>query len=333
MAPDDHRAGAVLLRPKHLAVRIASWRQLDDFNRTDEIPVRLEVPASTVPTITITGHQTETLSVWETRSACGFVTTPRQTADLVTIRFVTQGQLVYRHRRGDLRGSPTHATLAAFEGLREVQAPDSVVALNGSIAVPVLAAAHRALTGEDRNVPSLAPVADMSAAGMRALFCTLTQVHRRLAGSARGDDDLLLPLVRDMVSYQLLSAWPKGGEAVEDGGPAVSSRSLGIALDYIRSNLTHPLTLGEVARTAGISVRSLQDKFRREMGQTPVKFIIDQRLARAHDDLRSPSEAATSIADIARRWGFVHISDFGQRYRRAYHRTPSETRREAGCAG
>lgn len=327
MTPNTLRQRAIPLPPKHLSLRITSRRQLDEFNRTHGLAVHLDVPGPTPPAITITGHQSETLSVWETRTASGFVTKPRFAVDLVTIRFVSSGQVVYRHRRGDLRGSPHHATLADFEGLREVQASDDLATLSGSIAVPALSAAHEALTGgEAGGVPSFAPVADMSAPGMNALFCTMAHVHRQICEGGEAGD-LVFPLVHELVSYQLLSAWPKRTAPAHHAGPVASSRSLGTALDYIQANLSQPLTLSDIARTAGISVRALQDKFRRELGQTPVKFIIEQRLARAHDDLRSPGQASVSIADIARRWGFVHISDFGQRYRRVYRQTPSQTRR------
>lgn len=316
--------------PKHLAVRVSSLQQLDDFNQTGEVAVHLHVRGSVVPRITITGHQSEPVSVWETHTESGFITKPRFSAELVTFRFISRGQVTYRHRRGDLLGSPDHATLAAFEGLREVQVTGGVTALSGSIAVSALADAHGALTGGDWDVPPFVPVADMSTPGMTALYRTMREVHRRVSVWEQGND-LILPLVREVISYQLLSAWPRG-VGITRGGVPVSSRSLGIALDYIQANLSRPLTLSDIARTAGISVRALQDKFRREMGQTPVKFIIDQRLARVHDDLRSPGTAALSIAEIAQRWGFVHISDFGQRYRRAYRQTPSETRRRTGGA-
>ncbi len=329
MAPSSLDQRAIPLTPKHLSVRIASRQQLDAFNRTHGLAVHLDVPGSAPPAISITGRQSETLSVWETRAVGGFVTRPRFVADLVTVRFVSRGQVVYRHRRGDLWGSPSHATLADFEGLREVRASDDLTTLSGSIALTTLHAAHEALTGgEAGSVPSLAPVADMSAPGMRALFCTMAHVHRQIREAGRAGD-LVFPLVHELVSYQLLSAWPKRGVPGHHAGPGASSRSLGLALDHIQSNLTQPLTLSGIARTAGISVRALQDKFRQELGQTPVKYIIDQRLARAHDDLRSPGKTSLSIADIARRWGFVHISDFGQRYRRAYRQTPSQTRRDS----
>lgn len=309
---------------------IASQRQMRRFNDTGGIAVNFDVMRSTPPDIAIVGSQSETLSLWETRSGSGFVTKPKFNADLVTIRFVTSGQMVYRHGGGDAVGSPTHATLVGFEDLREAQASSGFGAISVTIAVEALMAAHTALTGSEHSgLPPLAPVAEIAAPGMKALFCTVRQVQCR-SREVDWDGDLMFPLIQEVMGYQLLSAWPLRVDAAPSPAPDVPSRSLRLALDYIEANLSAPLTLADIAAAAGISVRSLQNKFRREIGRTPVQFIIDERLTRVHGDLVSARTAALSVADIARRWGFVHMSDFGQRYRRVYGRTPSEMRRETG---
>ncbi|MDB5645490.1 MAG: hypothetical protein JWQ05_1159 [Methylobacterium sp.] len=314
---------------QRLVARISSPRQLQVFNDRGGIAVNFDVMRSTSPAIEIVGGQSQTLCLWETRSASGFVTKPKFNADLVTIRFVTSGQIVYRHRGGDALGSPTHATLVAFDELREVQASHAFSAISGTIAVRDLVAANAALTGgEETGLPPLASVAEVSTPAMKALFCTLTQVQRR-SQDAEPDRDFLFPLIQEVMGYQLLSAWPKRAEAKAPDTRDVASRSLDAARDYIEANLSMPMTLADIAAAAGISVRSLQNKFRRELGQTPVQFITDRRLTRAHQDLVSSRHVGHSVADIAGRWGFVHMSDFGQRYRRLFGCTPSGSRREA----
>lgn len=315
-------------QPRFRAV-IASLRQLRSFNDTGGIAVDLDVSRSTRPDIEILGSQSETLSFWETRSSSGFVTKPKFSADLLTVRFITQGHVAYLHGRGETVGSPTHATLAGFEGLREVRASPAIRAVSGTVAVETLAAANAALTGRDHpGLPALAPVAEMSLPGMTALFCTVRLIQSRIRDLDR-HDDLVFPLIQEVMGYQLLSAWPRREAANSAGTPDAPSLRLKRAIDYIQANLSHPLTLADVAAAAGLSVRSLQDKFRQETGRTPVQFIIDQRLARAHEDLLAVAKATWSIAEIARHWGFVHVSDFGQRYRRLYGCTPSQTRRAA----
>ena len=324
---------SVIWRPQNrFAASIVSLRELRMFNDTGGVAVNFDVRRAREPEIALVGTQSESLSLWETRSGSGFVTRPKFNAELVTIRFVTSGTIVYRHRVGDIVGSPTHATLVGFEDLREVEASDAFGAVSATLRVADLATAHAALTGGDPlALPRLASVAEIASPGMRALFCTLREVRRQVQEAPRSGD-LLVPLVREIMAYQLLSVWPRqatpASATVGREGPP---RSLQTALDYIMANLRGPLMLADIAAAAGISVRSLQDRFRRDLGQTPVQFLIDQRLERAHRDLLSPGNTL-SVAAIGRRWGFAHPSDFGQRYRKRYGCTPSATRHQAGRA-
>ncbi|KQP93337.1 hypothetical protein ASF60_15535 [Methylobacterium sp. Leaf113] len=312
--------------PRRLAAHIDSLRQLQAFNDRGGIPVHFDVMRSIAPEIEIDGRVDACMSLWATHTISGFVTKPKYDAAVMTFRFVTRGHVTYRHRAGNSIGTPTHATLVGFEDLREVQASGSFSALSGTIAVETLTAADAALMGDSRGLSSLAPVADIATPGMRALACSLRQIQRRVQ-EADPACDYVLPLVQEILSYQLLSAWPKRVEPKVCDRVDVPSRSLRMALDYIEANLSGPLTLADIAAAAGISVRGLQTRFRRDVGQTPFQFLIDQRLKRVHQDLISARNAALPVAVIAKRWGFAHMSDFGQRYRRLYGCTPSETRR------
>ncbi|WP_170249046.1 helix-turn-helix transcriptional regulator [Methylobacterium haplocladii] len=317
-------------RPQsRFSVSINSARQLRNFNDIGGIAVNFDILNRAKPDINIHGTQSDLLSLWETRSGSGFITQPKFSADLLTVRFITSGHIVYSHRNGDILGSITHATLATFEGIKDVCAPRAINSISGTIPVKTLIAANRALTGSDHaDLPSLSPVAEMANPGMMALFCTVKLIMSRLGDSLQ-PSDMLLPLIQEIMSYQLLSAWPRL-DSKESYEPAdAPSHPVKLAVDYIRANLSSELSLAYIASVAGISVRSLQDKFKKETGQTPIQFIIDQRLERTHRDLLSVAKAEWSIADIARLWGFVHMSDFGQRYRRLYGCSPSDTRREA----
>lgn len=309
---------------------IASLRQLRIFNDTGGVPINFDVRRATRPDIAVVGTQSDVLSLWETRSSSGFITRPKFNADLVTIRFVTSGSIAYHRSAGEVVGSPAYATLVGFDDLREVQASVAFEAIGATMRAVDLAAAQASLTGEEPcGLPVLAPVADMAGPGLRALFCTVREIRRQVQEAAR-PDDLVLPLIQEIMGYQLLSVWPRQGEAAAAIARDVPSRKLQAALDYIAANLAAPLRLADIAAAAGISVRSLQDKFRRDLGRTPVQFIIDQRLRRAHQDLIAPLGDPLPVSAIARRWGFAHLGDFGQRYRKLYGRTPSAMRRESG---
>ncbi|WP_345820269.1 helix-turn-helix transcriptional regulator [Methylobacterium fujisawaense] len=333
MAADQSGLDPSIWRPQaSFSANIVSLRQLKTFNDSGGIAVHLDTTHSTIPDIEIAGSQSETLSFWETRSSSGFITKPKFSAGLVTVRFVTSGHIIYAHRQGDILASPTIATLTSFEDIHEVRASTAVGAVSATLAVEALSSAHEALTGCDHpGLPAFAPIAEMTTPGMTALFCSIRLIHRRLQASHR-QADLMLPLLQEVMSYQLLSAWPKRAAGTAARLPDVASLHLRLAIEYIEANLSSALSLADVAAAARIGVRSLQNKFRTELGRTPVQFIIERRLARAHEDLTAVAKSSWSIAEIARAWGFVHMSDFGQRYRRKYGCTPSRTRREGGRA-
>lgn len=325
----NHRAA--WLPQNGFATRIASARQLQTFNDLSSFAINFDVLRSVKPDIQLVGSKSSTLCLWETRSSSGFISKPRVDSDMMTVRFIANGHITYRNHAGKTRGTPTYATLVGFEDVNEIQASQAFNAINGTITFEALTAANAALTGGQHGMPSFEPVADVSTPGMIALFYMMRRVQRRGQETDRGD--IAFPLIQEILSYQLLSVWPRRA-SVETTPPTDASTSrFGIALDFIEANLSRPLTLSLIATAAGLSVRSLQGQFRQRMGQTAIAFITERRLARTHEDLTSAFDPGITVAEIARRWGFVHMSDFGQRYKRTYGRTPSEARRDAGPRG
>jgi AraC-like DNA-binding protein len=105
-------------------------------------------------------------------------------------------------------------------------------------------------------------------------------------------------------------------------------RQIREAVEFMRANMHHPLTLSDVARAAGISVRTLQYGFRRFHNIAPSAYLREIRLEAVQMELSSPLNAL-SIRDVALKWGFAHMGHFAARYRSAYGEAPSETARLA----
>lgn len=95
------------------------------------------------------------------------------------------------------------------------------------------------------------------------------------------------------------------------------------AIEAIHAHPERPYTVADLAVAAGVSVRTLQAAFRRYVGCTPMVYLRQVRLARAHDDLRAADPCTTSVAEVAYRWGFLHLGRFAAAYRARYHSTPS----------
>jgi AraC-like DNA-binding protein len=136
---------------------------------------------------------------------------------------------------------------------------------------------------------------------------------------------MTMPLVRAILSGLLLSAdhqlRPQLDAPARNIGPSTVRR----ARQYIEEHAHEPLTVAEVASSAGVSVRALQQGFQRALGATPQQIIQYTRLERAHDELVNSSADDATVAEIGAKWGFPHAGRFAALYRARYNSYPSAT--------
>lgn len=100
------------------------------------------------------------------------------------------------------------------------------------------------------------------------------------------------------------------------------------AIAYIDAHLAERLTMKSISDNVHMSVRSIQQGFRKELGVTPIAYVRERRLERVHDELADalPSDGVT-VTGTATRWGFHHLGSFAADYRKRWGETPSETLR------
>lgn len=105
-------------------------------------------------------------------------------------------------------------------------------------------------------------------------------------------------------------------------------RAIRAACDYIDRNLADPITVEDIARAGGVSVRTIQNLFAQQLGQSPTNYLRNERLERARSDLAdAPSDSRLTVTDVALRWGFSHLGRFATTYRKRFGESPSETLR------
>ena len=97
------------------------------------------------------------------------------------------------------------------------------------------------------------------------------------------------------------------------------------AIAEMRAHLTEPLTIPEVAQAAGVSVRGLQMAFRRQLDVAPLLHLRQLRLEAARSALIDEATVGTTVADIARRFGYANSGRFSTHYRDEYGEAPSAT--------
>ena len=106
-------------------------------------------------------------------------------------------------------------------------------------------------------------------------------------------------------------------------------RAIRRALEAIHDEPERAFGVADLAAVANVSVRSLQEGFRRHVGQTPMAYLQQVRLGRVHDELRQADPGRVTVAAVAHRWGFAHLGRFASAYRRKFGESPSETLRDS----
>ena len=114
-------------------------------------------------------------------------------------------------------------------------------------------------------------------------------------------------------------------------GHEVAPRMVRQAEAWMLARIDQPVGIEDVAEAVGVSARSLQLAFRRFRNTTPLAFLRDARLDRAHADLQA-GLPGTSVTEVATRWGFGHFGRFSGIYRGRFGCAPRETLRDAQAA-
>jgi AraC family transcriptional regulator len=93
---------------------------------------------------------------------------------------------------------------------------------------------------------------------------------------------------------------------------------------YVREHLSDELTLGDLARLLGMSVRHLSRAVRREKGLSVHRWVADCRLQEAR---RLLADTDLPIREIARRSAFQSVAAFSTAFRMRTNFAPGEFRR------
>ena len=101
--------------------------------------------------------------------------------------------------------------------------------------------------------------------------------------------------------------------------------AIGRAVELIEEQPAQPWTTVRLAAEVHLSVRALQEGFRRDLATPPMAYLRRVRLRRAHEALRAAGRDTTTVRAVAVNLGIMHMSRFAAAYREAFGETPSET--------
>jgi AraC-like DNA-binding protein len=178
--------------------------------------------------------------------------------------------------------------------------------------------------------PRLSPTMDVTEGPGR----TWAQTAIMIAGDMTNPRGLLTnpllagPLREALLTGLLLAADDPHRDALMNPASCPATQ-IKAAVDVIEAHPERPFTVSALAEVAAVSVRTLQHGFQRHLDMSPMGYLRQVRLARAHQDLSDFAPDQVTVAQIAHKWGFGHVSRFAAAYRRRYGVCPSTTLRAA----
>ncbi|MCA2212058.1 GlxA family transcriptional regulator [Jidongwangia harbinensis] len=150
------------------------------------------------------------------------------------------------------------------------------------------------------------------------------------AGAAAGLD-LCLHLIRrdhgsvvaaDAARLSVMPLEREGGQAqfiVHDPPPIPRGSAMEKVLRWVEENCARDLGLAEIAGHAGMSVRTLNRRFREQTGTTPLQWLLRARVRQAQHLLEGTDQPVDRIAG---RVGFGSPTAFRERFKRVVGTSP-----------
>ena len=140
--------------------------------------------------------------------------------------------------------------------------------------------------------------------------------------------------VQFLLSQLTTTAWaaPNPAHAAAEASAeslvgAGKSQRLDMLEKYIKTHLSAPLALADLAGAAGVSVRTLNALCHQRHGVAPMGLLRNTRLDAARERLLTQPDA--NVTDTAFEFGFGHLGRFSAYYRERFKELPTHTRRYA----
>jgi AraC-like DNA-binding protein len=140
------------------------------------------------------------------------------------------------------------------------------------------------------------------------------------------------PLQESLLMSVLLAVDHQYQDGLQHPVARCSGQLVARAIEAIHAEPHRPYTVAALAEIAGVSLRCLRQEFRRQVGMPPMAYLREVRMAGAHAELGAAAPDETSVAEVARRWGFPGTGHFAASYRRYYRTHPDETLQARGGA-
>lgn len=134
------------------------------------------------------------------------------------------------------------------------------------------------------------------------------------------------PLVEGLMNVleeQLLTAFILAARRAQ--GVGTGDVRVDDLIGWLVEHHASPVTLSEMARVVGVSIRRMQEAVRSATGHTPTELLREIRLDATHRALREADPHVTTVSAVAHSCGVAHLGRFAAHYRERYGCSPSQT--------
>ena len=133
----------------------------------------------------------------------------------------------------------------------------------------------------------------------------------------------VLTELENEVPFQLLTSLAERQELINDTPLWARQKGLRLAIKFIEEKAHENPRMPDICAASNLSWRSLDRVFKEYFGIGPKRYLLQLRLIRVRQQLKKVASDA-KISDVANAWGFWHMGDFAQKYRRLFGELPTE---------
>ncbi|HEY8472934.1 MAG TPA: AraC family transcriptional regulator [Natronosporangium sp.] len=134
---------------------------------------------------------------------------------------------------------------------------------------------------------------------------------------------VVLDRLLDLLVVAVLRAWFTSADDAPGWFRAHSDPVVGPALRLLQEDPAHPWTIGSLAAAVGCSRATLARRFTALVGEPPMSFLTNRRLALAADLLLEPD---ATLASVARKVGYANPYALSAAFKRVRGHSPREHR-------
>jgi AraC-like DNA-binding protein len=142
-----------------------------------------------------------------------------------------------------------------------------------------------------------------------------------------GPDSAAWQEAKTVAAEVLLDLFPPAADELPPVLAQPRNARLRAAVEYIHAHASEPVTVADLSEVSGLSVRSVQESFRRVFDVSPLTYLRHVRLDHVRAELLESGPQAGAVGDVARRWGFAHLGRFSASYAERFGEYPKQTLR------